>query len=235
MSGEREPRLVGKGHWNHCIGGIGPVGCGKTTLIMRRAVELARTPAYVIAQDANENLPTRLKPDGTPTGLVRHDSIASVRASLRTDGGGIHAISTLDANGVILLAEEVSAASLKAHGGKRGVPSVVVLDEIVAVRDAKPNYLGDTLSDLLLRRRHHHCALLYTTQSPRRCHYALFDQATELYLFRMRGRRDLSRLEEGGVPDEILSALPNLPDRAYITFRPTELSQSNPNSVDKHP
>jgi hypothetical protein len=226
-------RLVGRGNWNHCIGAIGPVGCGKTTLLMRRAVELARTPAYVVAQDANANLPATLKPDNTPTGIVRHDSIDSVRLHLRADGRGIHAVSTLDANQVILFAEQLAQASLKAHGGQRGVPSVVILDEIVAVKDAKPNYLGDVLSDLLLRRRWHHTALLYTTQSPRRCHYALFDQATELYLFRMRGRKDLSRLEEGGVPDEVIAALPTLPDRAYITFRPTDLAKMKSIPVEK--
>ncbi len=225
------PHLVALGKWNHCIGAIGPVGCGKTTLLMRHAVELAGTPAYVVAQDPNGNLPARLKPDGLATGIVRHNSMASVRASLRADGRGIHAVSTLDANGVILFAEELALESRKKNGGSRGVPSVVILDEIVAVKDAKPNYLGDTLSDLLLRRRWHHTALLYTTQSPRRCHYALFDQATELHLFRMRGRKDLSRLEEGGVPDEVLDVLPTLPDRAYVTFRPTDLATDGKVSV----
>jgi hypothetical protein len=183
----------------------------------------------VIAHDPNGTLPEQLY-GGRKTHVVRHSTVEAARAQLARDAKGIHAITppsgslakrgANDSDAVIDLALSVARVSLDAHGGKRGIPVLVLFDEAVAVRGVNPRALDPKIADLILRRRWHHVAIGYTTQSPKRCHYTLFDAATELYLFRMRGKRDLRALEEGAVPDEILERLPTLPDHEFVTYYP---------------
>jgi hypothetical protein len=218
------------GRWNHMLGSIGPIGSGKTTELLRHVLDLqARPGCYGIAHDPNGTLPAELY-GGRKTFVVRHATVEAARAQLARDAKGIHAITppsgtqpragVNDSDAVIDLALSIARRSLAQHGGKRGIPVILLFDEAVAVRGVHPRSLDPKIADLILRRRHHHVAIGYTTQSPRRCHYSLFDNATELYLFRMRGHRDLKALEEGAVPDEILDILPMLPDHEFVTYYP---------------
>jgi hypothetical protein len=217
------------GRWNHMLGSIGPVGSGKTTVLLRHVLDLQQRPGcYVIAHDPNGTLPPEVH-GGRRTFVVRHATANGAREQLAKNARGIQAItppygkratSENDANACIALALSVAKASLDAHGGKRGIPVLLLFDEAVAVPGVSPHKLDPAISDLILRRRWHHVGIGYTTQSPKRCHYSLFDNATELYLFRMRSRRDLAALDEGGVPDEVRALLPRLPDHAFLTYYP---------------
>lgn len=223
------PRLVRKGDWNHAIVVLGVPGTGKSTYALQLALELGRTPAYVLAHDPGWRLPARL-PDGRPAGLHRHESIAAARAALARDGRGVHVISCADGDEVIRLGKQLARASLAAGGGHAGVPVVVLLDEAVGTPGASPHRLGDELRELLATRRHLHLAIVMTAQSPQLAHYALLTLATEVVLFRMTDDRALRRLEQAGVPSEKLSRVATLPNYQHIVHRLGEAPASSPPS-----
>lgn len=212
--------LTNKGEFNHAIGCIGVPHTGKTVKAVEICTDFSRNPgAYVIAMDPNEDLPEKL-PNGRKTGVIRHSNLDGVKSAIAgSNPEGIHAIGTTSCNAMVDLAKLISKYSLQSHGGKQGVPSIVFIDEISVCDEAGEHRIDKNLKDLLCRRRHHHVGLVYTTQSPRLCHYQIFALSTELYLFRVTEEDDLKRMRKGMVPQAILDRLPSLPDYHYIRYK----------------
>jgi hypothetical protein len=218
------------------VGYVGVAGTGKSTSATHRLMLLGKQ-CYTLAHDANASLPDTL-PDGTPTGLIRYSSkpvyeleaqekeekrqLAELRKNLKRHPHGIHAVSSRDAAPLLRLACEVSAKSFEAHGGERGTPCCVLVDEIVACDDATPHRLGPTLRDVLARRRHLGIGLLWTAQSPRLCHYQLFALSTELVMFRINDPRDIQHMVKSGVPERYALQLPSLPKHHCLVYRRNE-------------
>lgn len=202
--------MTPKGEFNHAIIVLGVPGCGKSTWATQRALELGRsTPAYVVAHDPGWRLP-KILPDGRPTPLHRHESVASAQAALRSTPGGIHAIATADGEEVLRFGQAISKASLDANGGEQGVPTVVYLDEGVGTGGASAYRLGEGLREHLALRRHLHTGLIITAQDPRLIHYAFLGLATELVIFRLNDQAALNELRRMGVPPEMVDQVAKL-------------------------
>lgn len=212
------PPGVARGEWNHAVVVLGVPGTGKSTWALQRALQLGRTPAYVLAHDPAWRLPDKL-PNGRPSGIQRHETIAQVQHALATAPAGVHAVACADGGEVVRAGVQLGKASLTAGGEQRGVPVVVLLDEAVATAGASPHRLGDELRELLATRRHLHVAIIITAQSPNLTHYAFLGLATELVVFRLVDDRSLAALERVGVPREKLSQIRALPNFRAITHR----------------
>lgn len=194
--------------------------------------EQATEQVYVFAHDPGYNIPKVLH-DGRPTNVIRHDSVAEAKESIKTKAGGIHAIACEDASEVITLAKEVAYASLVANtpggpaaikeGEGRGVPVIVFLDEIVNAQEASPYRLGNQLKQLVTARRHEHIGIIYTAQSPKLCHYALSTMVTDVYCFRLLDEKDVEHLVKRiHVPQDLAESAFNLSidNHEYFHYQP---------------
>lgn len=208
--------LVRRGDWNDVRGFLGQPGSGKTTKMVQVACEYV-DKAYILAHDPNLNLPTRL-PNKTKVPLIRHENLMSVRHAIAVKPRGIHAVDC-DASELAGLAKEIAKFGLKKRGeNEYGTPVILIIDEIVAWREAGRSKIGPVLEDLLARRRPHHVALWFTAQYPRMMHYSLLSQSTELHLGQVADKKDVDRLSDGGVPDEVLVRLPQRPHE-FIVYK----------------
>jgi hypothetical protein len=214
-----------RGEVDHVVGFIGVPGCGKTMMALKVGRQLQREmKCYFFAHDSSYRLKDKF-PDGTPTGVRRFSSVSLARAALQSNPNGCLAIATRDANSVVDLAIDTSATSLgdkwdpveeewqsTSEGQESsGTPSIVLIDEIVQAEGAGAYRLGDRLKDVIATRRHRHVALLWTTQSPTLVHYQFLSLCTRLYLFHCKSKKALARLEDEGVPPEVVRELPKLP------------------------
>jgi hypothetical protein len=155
--------------------------------------------------------------DGVETGIVRYETVEEARAALKSGKtGGITVVPTTDAEPVVKIAEDCAAASLEANGGERGHPGLVLIDEIVAARGCKANYLAPYMEQLMTMRRHKNVGVLWSVQSCRLAHNQLIGMSTRLYIFRLTDGRDLDRLREAGVDEETLSKITSLPRFEYV-------------------
>ncbi len=208
------------GDWNHAIGVIGAVGCGKSTYAAARALELAAAaaPAYIVAHDPTWRIPTSL-PDGRTVPLRRFQDLAEARVALRTDAAGIIAPTATDGGKVLEFAREIAE---KSKGGERvdlgtpAVPVVALVDEARMLETSAPGRLRGVFLDLLIGRRHRHVALVYTVQSPKLVDTQLLSGATELALFRIIDDSSLKRLrDEVGVPQDVLDRVQSFPEGSH--------------------
>lgn len=206
MSG---PRTVEKGTFNHFVGVLGRPGTGKSTHAVELALEIARTPAYVLAHDNGWRMPEEL-PNGKRATIFRHEDAASALLTMRKHPAGIHAIATTDAEPVIELAKEIAANSLRQHGGKRGIPVLVAIDEVVGAGVCDPNRLSPSMKDLIAKRRHYNVGVIWTCQSARLVHNQLLTLASELRCFTLSDARDLKRLDEAGVDADAIARIRTL-------------------------
>lgn len=178
-------------------------------------MEYGRIPAYCLAHDLGWKLPNTL-PDGRETFIRRHDSIRAAQQQLASDPRGIHSISCLDAGEVIEYGTRLSSASLASGNGHFGIPTVILIDEIVSAQDANPYRLGEGIRKALALRRHAHIGLLWTTQSPRLCHFQMLGLSTEIVAFRLHHKKDLDILGEVGFTPQELDTIRTLPNYHYI-------------------
>lgn len=199
------------GEWNVAIGCVGGPGCGKSTYQQWRARQIAaQTPCYVIAHD-----PTLSIRGGD---VRRHNTSAALLRSLATPGQG-RGIQCYDvANGldVIKLGLEIAAA---ARTQKDPIPTLVLLDEIVAVGNMSPSYLDPVMQEAYAMRRHRHIGFVFCSQRTQQAHPSIWELATEIVMFRVPTRRQLDRFADLGVPPATLDKVPNLQKFAHIVHR----------------
>lgn len=217
--------------FNFEMGAFGLPGSGKTEESLRRIVAMCRKEQfYVIAHDLGCNIPKKLY-DGTETGVIRHKSIAECASSLKSRPSGIHAIDVEDCTEVVLFAKSVARASLIKNtpgglkavddGEGRGIPVIIYIDEIVNAQEASPHRLGDEMRKILTGRRHANCGIVFTSQSPHLCHYALGSQATDILIFRLNDDEDIKRLyKRMNVPRQIAEQAKSLPKHEFIHVQP---------------
>lgn len=203
--------------FNVCIGVLGSPGTGKSTYALARAIEYGKTPAYLLAHDQGWKLPDNL-PNGRPTGLKRYQNFGEAQRGLASEPGGVHCISTVngDAGQVIEYGVKLSAAALRANGGKGGPPTIILIDEVVSAADANPYRLGEGIRQSMALRRHQNVGIIWTAQSPRLCHYQMLAMGTELVCFRLHHKKDLDALEQVGLSDIQLDTIRTLPDHHFI-------------------
>jgi hypothetical protein len=184
----------------------GCVGSGKTTAALARMGDYAYCHRF--AHDPNMGLRRKL-PDGKPTGVIRHESIDSIRSAIsRGDPGGIHAYqgSTMEPTHVLTLAYTVAALQLrrdpKDEDEEIGPPSMVLIDEIAAWDQAQARrpFPGPDVVQLVGRRRPLHTGVIFTAQRPSMVHRWLCTEATRIVLFRLHDPADVERLVEGNWP-----------------------------------
>jgi hypothetical protein len=201
--------------FNVCIGVVGAPGSGKSTYALARAMQYGRRGAYIMAHDLGFKLPDKL-PGGKDTGIVRYDDVDQCKEAMESDASGIHCMSTMDADEVIVEAQRVAKSSLEAHGGTRGNPVVVLIDEVVSLSNSDPYRLDGELKRALALRRHDNVGYIWTCQSPNLCHYQMIGIGTELVVFRLYHKKDLDQLERVGFTPHEIDTVKALPDHAYI-------------------
>jgi hypothetical protein len=135
---------------------------------------------------------------------------------MASDPRGVNCIATTDAGPVVEYASKYSGESLKRNGGKSGIPSIVLIDEIVSAADANQYRLGQGLKDILALRRHRNVGIIWTSQSPRLCHYQLMAMGTELVIFRLHHKKDLDELAKVGLTPQEIDKVTKLPDHHHI-------------------
>lgn len=192
---------------------LGKPGSGKSQHAVRLALGFAAKPGcYIVAHDVGWRLPETLH-DGTRTGIQRHESVKEAAGAFGDPrrARGIHCVPSESAADCVQLAEALAEASLEAHGGESGYPSLVLIDEVVAAQMCDPNKLAPAMRHLLTLRRHKNVGLLWTCQSARMVHNQLLTLATELYVFRLTDKRDLDRLREAGVEEGLVQQVSKLP------------------------
>lgn len=193
--------------WNHAIAVLGVPGTGKSTYALRRVVELAARPAYAVAHDAAWRVPHKW-PDGTRTPIVRHGSEDAARAAFARLPGGVHVVPSVDVYPALDLAKDLAA--------RGSAPSVLLVDEIVTATGATPHHLDDRVRQLLALRRHWGVALVWTGQNARIANNQLLSMSTEIVCFRLTDARDLRRLSEAGVSDEVCRTVRTLPNFSFV-------------------
>ena len=203
--------------WNVCEGFLGVPGTGKTTLAVRRCLELQATPCYVLCHDQGLNIPPTI-PGGIPTNLIRHKSVDDAARQLARDGRGIHCLN-VEAVEVIAFADRLAQRSLQLGGGHAGVPVILYIDEAVLATDMTPHHLSPPLKALLALRRHKHVGILWTSQSPGFIHRQMVEMGNYVYLFRIVGKLGAQRLREAGVPEPIIDRVATLPDHEFIRYK----------------
>lgn len=209
---------IEKGTFNHFHGFLGRPGAGKSYGALRTVNEIAKAqPCYIFAHDTGWRLPEQFA-DGKSTGIIRHESIESVRHTIARNPVGVHCIPSTDAGDVIQIAVDTAQASLAAHGGDKGYPALVLIDEVVAAEICDPNYISDEMRKLLAMRRHLNVGVFWTCQSARMVHNQLLSLATRLSLYKITDKRDHDRLIQCGVPEEIVSQLASLPNYEHIDY-----------------
>lgn len=208
--------------WNHFIVVIGIPDSGKSDYGLRRACELGRTPAYVLAHDVAYRLPDGYHDDkGGKHAVVvhRHDTIEGGLAALATKPGGVHAFVRADAMEVLAAGKQVAERSLAKNGGTHLVPVVVLLDEGVLVSGASRYRLDEQMLQAVTLRRHDNVGVIITVQHPKYIHYSLNDMATEIVLFNIQGKAAIQRVVEMGVPERIAVQATQLPQYKYIHWK----------------
>lgn len=180
--------------WNHCCGFVGIPECGKSTVALFRAMQLAQeTPLYIIAHDPEYALPRRL-PDGRATNVRHYETVAAAARGIGQSAGGVHAVTCLDALEVVKFAHRVGEQSLTKAKGGAAPPVICIVDEVTNCKEMGPMWLGPTLQAALVMRRHRHCALFWTTQDPALVNRQFLSKTTELYVFRLEDEAGIDRL-----------------------------------------
>jgi len=197
------------GEWNVAIGVVGGPGCGKSFYAQHRARQLlAQQPTYCIAHDPTMSI--------RGADVHRYRSEAELLAGLKAAPAGIHVLDVADGLRVVKLAVAVGEAAKRQPDP---TPTLLVLDEIVAVGNMSPSYLDPAVQEAYAMRRHVHLGWIFCSQRPQQAHPSVWELSTELVIFRVPTRRQLDRLEDLGVPAATLDAIPNLPKHRHVVHR----------------
>lgn len=207
--------LVENKKFDHCIVVLGVRGSGKSTYALGRAVELGKTPAYVLALDPGMRLPEKLA-DGRPVAMQRHASILDGKRALASTPGGVHVFAVADGYEVLTLGKEVAAASLVQNGGTHVCPVVVLIDEGVLAQGLSQYRLEDEWKRDLAGLRHMNVGLIITAQDPRYIHYSVASLSTEIVLFRLNDSEAVKRAIRMGVSPKRAEAAARLPRYQFI-------------------
>lgn len=213
------PPRVPIGDWNHGIVLIGPQQCGKTTYAIKRARELARTPAIVIVHDVAYGFHG---PD-----VQRHDTREELAAALVKAPGGLHCLDVSDGGQVLDMALAVARSAQTAAGGKRATsctPVLFVEDEVVSFEGASANYLDKKFQKAYLMRRHlehqgGQIGFIIGAQRPQIMHPTIYELCTELVIWRPEAERSIKAFEAAQVPDDVLAKVLQLRDHEYLVYR----------------
>jgi hypothetical protein len=212
------------GTTDRSVGSVGLPGSGKSTTLTALMLDAhAAAPGFMLAADAGGRIPRQL-PDGRPTGLVRYASprgpapsvasqIAAMRERFSVDARGIHVLRGTDATPLLALAQDLvssTATDEDANGDAMAIPVRVLVDEAMLWEEIASERLGDNAKDILVSRRWAHVELFWGTQSPERIHMLAFQMASELRCFRIDSMAALRRMRDGGIPENVLGALPKL-------------------------
>lgn len=188
------------GEWNVAIGVVGAPGGGKSTYAQARVREIiAKQQCYVVAHDPTLSIKG---PD-----VTRHQTEQSLLATLASPGRakGIHTLDVADGLRVIKLGLTVAAA---ARSRPNPVPTLVVIDEIVACGNMSPSYLDELMREAYALRRSRHIGFVFCSQRPQQAHPTIWELATELVCFRCATPKQLATLAEYGVPASRVTGLP---------------------------
>ena len=202
--------------FNVCEGFVGVPETGKTCAAVHRVIELGRTPCYLLAHDVAHNIPDQL-PGGLRAGVVRHSTIASMRSALVKDARGLHCFDG-DAEELVRFAEQLAASSLKAGGGRIGVPVVLYFDEVVMATNMSPRYISPAVLELVTQRRHKHIGVVWTTQSPSTVNAKMMEFSTTMYFFRVIGKGQ-DRMRDASIPDPVVEAVGTLENHSFVVYR----------------
>lgn len=207
-----------RGEFNHSIVAVGSPGCGKSTWLVQRVINIARdTGCVVVGYDPGYRVPVSI--NGRTLPVARFDSVAAIHAALRVEARRVCLLAAGECGELVAYARRLSAASLSLHGGQRGVPVIVLLDESVLIEGADTYRLDPDMRALLTGRRHENIGLATTMQTAGIAHKTLLSLATEIACFRIADPVTIARLRACGIPQEALAGLPTAPKFNPYVFR----------------
>jgi len=185
---------------------------------LKRCLEFAKQPCYVIAHDVGWKIEETL-PGGASSHVRRFSTVAEAREAFQQDPRGVFSISSDDAAEVHAFAKDAAHASLEQHGGTKGHPVVLFIDEVVSAGVCDANSMEPGFRRLIAERRHHHVGIISTCQSARMVNNQMLGLSTELVLFQLTMEKDLKRLSESGVPEDVVAQIPKLGRFQYLTVK----------------
>lgn len=230
------------GQWDHLEVFVGLRGHGKSTMLTRRALELAGASggAYVIGHSLGARMPTEI--DGIKVPFTYHETMEELKAGLRRDPGRWHMLVTGDADPVLKYARELSEAMRREAWYRAGnlrtwkrtrrmegiacPPIIVLVDEGIALDAGAGGSQGNAIHrwfrDMLFSLRHEHIALLYSIQEANARSYLLLAQATVIYAFRTVNEYSLNALGAAGFRDQVdaIATLPRFEHRRLEVSAP---------------
>lgn len=167
-------------------------------------------PCYVVAHDLGWKIPDKLH-DGRSTHVIRVRSADEVRQHIAKGKNGLFAVSCDDATEVYELACEIAEQSLDKHGGDKGHPCIVYIDEVVSAGIVDPHHIDPGFKRLMAEARHRHVGIIAGVQSARMLHNTLLTLATHVELFSVTDKRDHRRLVECGLEEATVARTATLP------------------------
>lgn len=222
------------GDYDVCELYVGPPGCGKSWMLRTRALELGRTPAYVIAHDATGAF--RDQP-----GARRHADEMALFAALNKQPGGVHVMRARDGLEVVRAALHVAHVAAMAAGGEKArdvVPVQVVIDEVALCSGVSPSKLDDQVREGVVTRRHlppSETAMigwLLATQYPAMVNPLIWLNCTKVVVFKLDSEDVADYLRRKcGMPRELLERAakleqlrsvdktPRVEGRHYLVFQ----------------
>jgi hypothetical protein len=222
---------------------VGQRGAGKSTLQCERAYDLSVEfgGAYVIGHSLGGRLPRAL-PDGTVLPIEYHESIARLERGLRRRPDRWHILAPpIDYKGhrdtcdellqfVVRFSESVKRdawrklhpfgfyKSTKHMGDVHATPTIVLIDEGIAVEAAGPSRKDRNtwFLEFLYSLRHMHVALLYAIQDASARSWRVLEQATAIHVFSIRHAWALQSIQAAGATPAEIERIRHLPTPAQL-------------------
>ncbi len=203
---------------NDVAGYIGLPSSGKSTLMMRHALQLLARGVIVLLSDPNGDAPSVLEPDKTRVPMHRCSSLSEWQRNV------VNVFVEQSPSELVTLARAIAAQSIEVRDGKVfKQPVAVLVDEVTSWDEVESQqYLGKLAKKLFTQRRHWHVIFWFGTQTTRDCNKRLFTYSTKLWLFMQEDRDDLDKLRRGAVPDKVIEWLPRLPPYTCLEYRRIE-------------
>ena len=216
------------GEWNHAELAIGKRGYGKSTRLLERMEELNEEAggAYKIGHSPEPRFP----PDTIGIQIRYHEKLSSLDSWLRRRPEDFHCLISEEADPIVEYAKDLGKAiKRRSLGfwnrrgtalGKKAVPVILVIDEMMMLTGAKGSAQGSKSTDwfrrFLISLRHYHIAFLGGVQDSNSVSYVNASLATKLWCFRTTHEWALNSMRAAGLPPDQLAKLPKLGVGEYL-------------------
>jgi hypothetical protein len=217
---EHEPEITVIPKVNYFALLVGPPEHGKTSLAAELALERLRAGRWVLCQDQNRELARLCSHYDSAGAFLARVARAAESGERVPAGAAFPCAGDGGADEVLELAAQLGEQWNRAAGGTRE-PICVVINEASSFDGAGSTFLGKLQNVVLNQRRHLGLELVYCLTRPSMLPRAVYDVATDVYLFFQPSSDRVRTLEsnlglERGELDPLLSLAPH----QYMHWQP---------------